>query len=328
MSAERCEKCDREECGVAAARAALFDNHTGTEEALARASGNCDLHRVDWRARAIAAESERDRERERADRFTPPQSGLCSAHREPGHYECSTCYFTPADWQEHVRQHLEEREKETARADRAERECIALVKDYGPFAKRASDSLADEVAALVRRRVIDSRSPAADALLDYRDPPSSPRADRLAELESDRDSLRAELNRYKSAAPVVNSVVGEQNTTIEALRAELLAANANTAARKVDYIQVRGHLAVLRKVVHNDNVTNQCTGDAGCWCDDCNAERKEESGWELPAVVKATAQWRAMGLARAALTDVRTAFGAEVQYVDEALAALAAAGVK
>ena len=49
---------------------------------------------------------------------------------------------------------------------------------------RDAERLADEVAVLVRRGVLDSRSPAADALLDFRDPPSSPRADRLSELEA------------------------------------------------------------------------------------------------------------------------------------------------
>lgn len=38
-----------------------------------------------------------------------------------------------------------------------------------------ADALADEVAALVARRAIDSRSPAADALLRYRDPPRTRR---------------------------------------------------------------------------------------------------------------------------------------------------------
>jgi hypothetical protein len=51
------------------------------------------------------------------------------------------------------------------------------------FDQLGADRLADEVAVLVRRRVIDARSPAADALLDYRNPPSTPRADRLADLE-------------------------------------------------------------------------------------------------------------------------------------------------
>lgn len=55
---------------------------------------------------------------------------------------------------------------------------------------RCAEALADEVAVLVRRGVIDSRSPAADALLDLRNPPSSPRADRLAELEREAERLR------------------------------------------------------------------------------------------------------------------------------------------
>lgn len=64
-----------------------------------------------------------------------------------------------------------------------------------PFDKRCADALADEVAVLVRRKVIDSRSPAADALLDYRSLPSSPRADRLAVLEL---AVRRLLYKYES----------------------------------------------------------------------------------------------------------------------------------
>lgn len=37
-----------------------------------------------------------------------------------------------------------------------------------------ADHLADEVQRLVERRVIDARSPAADALLDFRNPPNRP----------------------------------------------------------------------------------------------------------------------------------------------------------
>lgn len=65
----------------------------------------------------------------------------------------------------------------------------------GPFSRRAADALADEVAALVLRGVLDSRSPAADALLDYRTPPASPRADRLAVTDAafvERDRELAE----------------------------------------------------------------------------------------------------------------------------------------
>lgn len=61
-------------------------------------------------------------------------------------------------------------------------EPAALVVGRSPLAWRAAEALADEVAALVRRGALDARSPAADALLDFRDPPSSPRADRLASL--------------------------------------------------------------------------------------------------------------------------------------------------
>lgn len=50
-----------------------------------------------------------------------------------------------------------------------------------PFDVRAADALADEVYILVQRHVIDARSPAADALLDYR--AAAPRADRIIALE-------------------------------------------------------------------------------------------------------------------------------------------------
>lgn len=48
------------------------------------------------------------------------------------------------------------------------------------FDQIGADRLADEVAALVSGGKLDSRSPAADALLDYRNPPRTPRSDRLA----------------------------------------------------------------------------------------------------------------------------------------------------
>lgn len=50
-----------------------------------------------------------------------------------------------------------------------------------PFDKIGADRLADEVAALITRGVLDQRSPVADALLDYRSPPRTPRSDALAE---------------------------------------------------------------------------------------------------------------------------------------------------
>lgn len=65
--------------------------------------------------------------------------------------------------------------------------------------KGDGNRLADEVAALVRRKVIDSRSPAADALLDFRDPPSTPRADALAEARAEVERLKHGDGRWGCA---------------------------------------------------------------------------------------------------------------------------------
>lgn len=72
-----------------------------------------------------------------------------------------------------------------ARAEAAE----AWVAQFGPFKKRAADTLADEVAVLIRHKVISMRSPVADALLDYRNPPATERADRMAALEAANATL-------------------------------------------------------------------------------------------------------------------------------------------
>lgn len=61
------------------------------------------------------------------------------------------------------------------------------------FDKRCADALADEADVLVRRKIVDTRSPVADALLDYRNPPSSARADRLVALEIENTRLRDTL---------------------------------------------------------------------------------------------------------------------------------------
>ena len=102
-------------------------------------------------------------------------------------------------------------DKEAERHERDHRAAAGMIEDLraelraiaDPMKLRCADALADEVAVLVRRKVIDPRSPAGDALLDYRDPPSSPRADRLAELERDRDAWKqraAELAEMYRAA--------------------------------------------------------------------------------------------------------------------------------
>lgn len=87
--------------------------------------------------------------------------------------------------------------------------------------KRDADRLADEVAVLVRRDVIGSRSPAADALLDYRDPPSSERADRLAHLEREVERVAAERDRMYSNNQALYKIVGE----LKHLRDEAIAQN-------------------------------------------------------------------------------------------------------
>jgi len=69
-----------------------------------------------------------------------------------------------------------------------------------PFDVRCADALADEVAVLVRRRVIDARSPAGDALLSYRDPPWSKRSDRMAALEAENAELRRQLEQARGEA--------------------------------------------------------------------------------------------------------------------------------
>jgi len=73
--------------------------------------------------------------------------------------------------------------------------------------KIAADRLADEVASLVARGLLDSRSAAADALLDYREPPRTPRSDRLAEVEQENERLKhgiEALRKEASDAPVMS----------------------------------------------------------------------------------------------------------------------------
>ena len=70
---------------------------------------------------------------------------------------------------------------------------VTAERDKARAWRQCADHLADEVDVLIRRRVIDWRSPAADALLDYRDPesPTSERSDRILSLEADISSARA-----------------------------------------------------------------------------------------------------------------------------------------
>ena len=76
---------------------------------------------------------------------------------------------------------------------RAEVERLTVERNKALAWRRCADALADEVAVLVRRKIVDSRSPVADALLDYMEPPSSPRSERLAALETEVERLTREL---------------------------------------------------------------------------------------------------------------------------------------
>lgn len=93
-----------------------------------------------------------------------------------------------------------------------------------PFARRAADALADEVAALVRRRIVDYRDPVADALLDYRNPPSSPRADRIGQLEEQVAVLKAEVFRGEEQVAVLTAdldVLADERDKLSARNADL-----------------------------------------------------------------------------------------------------------
>lgn len=99
--------------------------------------------------------------------------------------------------------------RDALRADRDTAELIA--RDNGPWTRKGADRLADEVAVLIRRGVLDARSPAGDALQDYRDPPQTDRADRIASqewtieaLQKERDTLRAEQDEAVSLLALAN----------------------------------------------------------------------------------------------------------------------------
>jgi len=69
------------------------------------------------------------------------------------------------------------------------------------FDKRAADALADEVAVLVRVGTIDARSPAGDALLDYRndEAPFTERSERIAELTERASMLESSLGAVRAS---------------------------------------------------------------------------------------------------------------------------------
>lgn len=72
------------------------------------------------------------------------------------------------------------------------------VDDLTPYAffRRDADRMADEIDVLVRKHVIDARSPAADALLSYRSGnPSTETSTRIVQLENQNRDLTAQLRK-------------------------------------------------------------------------------------------------------------------------------------
>jgi len=78
-----------------------------------------------------------------------------------------------------------------------------------PMDRRCADALADEVSVLIRQKVISERSPAADALLDYRNDGQmlSERSDRIASLGREIERLKKLLDRdHTGLAAGLNAV--------------------------------------------------------------------------------------------------------------------------
>ncbi len=94
--------------------------------------------------------------------------------------------------------------------------------------KRCADHLADEVDVLIARKLLDSRSPAADALLDYRDPPRTPRSEQIASnQQAAREALRpiaecgVTTERVKAMAKYHSTYHPEHGDALYALAAAL-----------------------------------------------------------------------------------------------------------
>jgi len=92
-----------------------------------------------------------------------------------------------------------------------EAELLALKASAVGLVARCAEKLADEVDVLVRTHKLDSRSPAADALLDYRNPPQTERSDRIVELGKENQKLKAateEMANFKADSEQLVNVVG------------------------------------------------------------------------------------------------------------------------
>ena len=91
------------------------------------------------------------------------------------------------------------------RAEAAEARVKELEAKLSPFSRRAADALADEVAVLIRRTIIDARSPAGDALIDYREPPQTERSERIATLEKQLSSSAERVKQLEGDVTVLEN---------------------------------------------------------------------------------------------------------------------------
>ena len=78
---------------------------------------------------------------------------------------------------------------------------------------RGAVRLADEVAAAVLRGKLHTRTPVVDALEDFRDPPSTPRADRLAALEGEVERLELQVREAEDRASDAEDAAGRMHTS-------------------------------------------------------------------------------------------------------------------
>lgn len=147
-------------------------------------------------------------------RTAPPPAPKVEHYFQPGALRCDLCGLLQGDAEE-----LEcmptPRVRELALAAQAP---AAAPEPLSPFDRIGADRLADEVDLLVRRKMLNERSPAADALLDYRSPPMSPRSDRLLVMEDGMRDIRRRLERM---APGSNDTIRYAIADISRLLGEL-----------------------------------------------------------------------------------------------------------
>lgn len=159
---------------------------------------------------------------------------------------------------------------------------LAAAEASRSFKERAAEALADEVAVLVERKAIDSRSPAADALLDYRDPPRSVRADRIATLEgklaaAEARAAQAHNDALEEAARIADRIAREAQDRLARMGGR--ADSAQIFAPKQARCPGCERTAILAEQTTPDGdlatVCHFCsehlkrTGETSCLCDGC-----------------------------------------------------------